>query len=292
MGRLPFVAATSQSQLAGRMSSYATEGSPCQAIQVADFYTDLASDYHWLFSDDIVGSSPSLGATSPGSRALMADAINALPAGTSVLDCACGIGADAIALRNHGFTVTASDGSLSMATEARQRIAGHGADVNVVQSRWEELPEKVPGPFHLAICLGNSIVHTGTRSNMIRAFRGIRRVLLPGGILIVDSRNWELLYRSRARISPAKRVIERSGQRCCSLYVWSIPSTFNSRCHAEVILLFEDGEKKLTHRRYVLDFRPFGHDGLLNAITSAGFSVQDDSFQPESPFYAVAAVAI
>lgn len=75
---------------------------------MADFYTDLASDYHWLFSDDIVGDSPIFGATSPGNEALLAEVISTLAPGAPILDCSCGIGVDAIALNNRGFTVTAS----------------------------------------------------------------------------------------------------------------------------------------------------------------------------------------
>jgi SAM-dependent methyltransferase len=254
---------------------------------VGDFYTDLAFDYHWLFSDDIVGNSPVFGATSPGNESLLADVVSTLPPGAPILDSSCGIGTDAIALSNLGFTVTASDASSSMVAATKSRAAEYAADINVVQSRWEELPGKAGGPFDLVVCLGNALVHSETEPQMVRALQAMRRVLRPGGQLVVDSRNWELLYNSKPRIMPTPAVVERYGQKCCSLYVWSIPDTFGSPCRAEIILLFEDAERKVTHRRYVVDFQPFAHGSLLAAMESAGFAVTRDSFRPDGPFYAV-----
>lgn len=249
-------------------------------------------DYHWLFPNDIVGDSPAFGATSPGNQPLLREVISTLVPGAPILDCSCGIGTDAIALNNRGFTVTASDASPSMIAATKSRAAKYAADINVVQSNWAELPAKTGGPFDLVICLGNSLVHSETKTQMVRALQAMRKVLHPGAKLVVDSRNWELLYDSKPRVVPAQTVIERNGQRCSSLYVWSIPDTFDSPCRAEMILLFEDAERKVTSRRYVVDFQPFAHDSLLDAVESAGFAVTNDSFQSGGPFYAVVGEAV
>ena len=258
-------------------------------MRVDDLYLDLARDYEWLFPDDTVGSRGPFGATSPGSKDLLETALGTLPPGARVLDCSCGIGADSIALARRGFTVTASDGSSSMAAEARRRAAQFGVEMTVTQSDWRELPQRVPSRFELALCLGNSIVHAETKYNRVSAFDGIRRVLSPGGILIVDSRNWELLYESRPRIVPARQVIERNGLRCTSLYIWTIPEDLRAPCRAEIVLLFEDANSAITHRRYVLDFMPFRHADLIADLHSAGFIVKNDSYRAANPFYAVAA---
>ena len=85
-----------------------------------DSYADLARDYEWLFPDEAIGGSGTVGATSPGSTDLLAGILAALPPGARVLDSACGIGADAMALARSGFNVTASDGSASMVDQARR----------------------------------------------------------------------------------------------------------------------------------------------------------------------------
>lgn len=83
-------------------------------MRVDDCYADLAHDYEWLFPDEAIGGSGTVGATSPGSKDLLEGILGTMPPGARVLDSACGIGADAVALARRGFNVTASDGSASM----------------------------------------------------------------------------------------------------------------------------------------------------------------------------------
>lgn len=256
-----------------------------------DLYTDLAADYEWLFDDDAVGTSPEPGATSPGAGDLLDAAMAGLAPGAPVLDCACGVGIDALALARRGFTVTATDGSSSMIARAKERLAASASKVSVLQSRWQDLPANLADRFDLAICLGNSIVHAGSVPAMVESLKGIRGVLKPEGKVIVASRNWELMYRSWPRIVLAPRVKERRGTRCTSLYIWTIPESFDRPCRAEIVFLFEDHAGELTHRRYELDFQPFAHADLKGAIESSGFRITGDSFAPAEPVYAVAAVA-
>lgn len=256
---------------------------------VDDYYTDLASDYEWLFRDDIVGSEGTLGSTSPGNEGLLEAALGTLPSGAEILDCSCGIGADAIALARRGFAVTASDGSESMVAEARRRLKQFGIELTALEARWEDLPERIPGPFDLVLCLGNSIVHSESKSKMVANLRAIKQVLSPEGVLIVDSRNWELLYKARPRIVTASHAIQRRGIRCLSLYIWTIPSDFVTSCRAEIVLLFEDGKSAISHHRHVIDFTPFRHSDLTDAIQAAGLTIRDDSYRVDGQFYAVAA---
>jgi glycine/sarcosine N-methyltransferase len=254
-----------------------------------DFYGELGHDYEWLFPDETVGRLGRFGATSPGSQALLEASVKTLRPGAPVLDCACGIGADAMALARKGLLVTASDGSQAMVTEARRRSEQYGIALTVTWSQWQDLPNRVPGPFELVLCLGNSLVHTETRTNRIAALEGMRKVLSPAGTLVVDSRNWELMYSSRPRIVPARQVVERGGVRCNSLYIWTIPDDFESSCTAEIVLLFEDADGRTSYRRHVIDFVPFHHQDLADDIRAAGFTIRDDSYHPDSNFYAIVA---
>ncbi len=261
----------------------------CQATGMDDFYGDLAHDYEWLFPDETVGRVGRFGATSPGSQALLEAVVTTLSPGNPVLDCACGIGSDAMALARAGLVVTATDGSQAMVDETRRRSERYGISMTVAQSKWQELPNRVSGPFELVLCLGNSLVHTETRTNRIAALEGMKKVLSPAGTLVVDSRNWELLYESRPRIVPARQVIERNGLRCNSLYIWTIPDDFESPCTAEIVLLFEDAEGRTSYRRHVIEFVPFRHADLTETIRAAGFTIRDDSYQPGNNFYAIVA---
>jgi glycine/sarcosine N-methyltransferase len=256
---------------------------------VDDSYADLAEDYEWLFGDDVIGPSGAVGATSPGSAELLNPILDRLPPGAPVLDSACGIGVDALALVRRGFTVTACDASASMVAQARRRAQAAGLDIDARQSRWQDLPLRAPGPFDLILCLGNAIVHASAKPDMIASLQGLKAVLRPGGVLVIDSRNWEQLYAARPRVIPGRRLIERRGIRCTSLYIWTIPGAFPAPCRAEIVFLFADASAALTHRRYVIDFAPFRRADLLAALDAAGLTVIGDSYQPDHPFYAVAA---
>lgn len=259
--------------------------------ETGDYYIDLASDYKWLFQDDIIGSAGTFGATSPGNEGLLEAALKALPSGAEILDCSCGIGADAMALVRRGFAVTASDGSSGMVAEARRRSKQFGIELTVLQALWQDLPERISGPFDLVLCLGNSIVHSASRSMMVVNLRSMKQVLNPKGTVIVDTRNWELLHESRPRIVTAHKTIGRQGIRCLSLYIWTIPDDFSAPCRAEIVLLFENQESAITHHRHVIDFTPFRHADLICAIQEAGLTIRNDSYHHNGQFYAVAATA-
>ncbi|SEG94302.1 Methyltransferase domain-containing protein [Nonomuraea solani] len=246
-----------------------------------DYYRDLATDYHWIFPDEIVTFPGVIGGTSVENVELIQEAVRALPPGAAVLDCACGIGTDAMALAHAGFQVTATDGSPSMAAEARRRLP---ADVQVLVARWEELP--VAGPYELVLCLGNSLVHAGSHEAMVAALSGMRRVLSPTGTLIVDSRNWELLYRERHRIVTSERLRERDGMRSCWVYVWSIPERFGEPCLAEIVLLLVRPDGGFTHRRYPIEFQPFTPAQLKDRLTEAGFEITGSSYHADRQRYA------
>jgi 2-polyprenyl-3-methyl-5-hydroxy-6-metoxy-1,4-benzoquinol methylase len=259
-------------------------------MRVDDCYAGLAHDYERLFPDEAIGDSGTVGATSPGSEDLLEGILETLPPGARVLDSACGIGADAMALARRGFNVTASDGSAGMVAEARRRCMQSGVEMDITQSSWQDLPERIPGPFELILCLGNSLVHTAAKSKMISSLEGLKQALSPEGVLVIDSRNWEYLYESRPRIITGRRVIERQGVRSWSLYIWTIPDDFNAPCRAEIVILFEGASSAISHRRYVIDFTPFTRATLTDAIHAAGLTVVGDSYKPDNPFYAVAAV--
>lgn len=260
-------------------------------MYMTDLYTDLAADYHWLFSDYMVGETPVLGPTSPGASGLIEAAVAALVPGAPVLDCACGIGIDALALARRGFKVTATDASPSMIAIASERLAGLATQVSVAQSEWQDLPSRVAERFDLAFCLGNAIVHAGSILRIGGALKAIHSVLNPNGKIVVDSRNWELIYKGWPRIVSASCVKERCGIRCTSFYIWTIPEDFRRACKAEIVFLFEDQKNALTHRRYELTFQPFSYLELRHAVESAGFEIITSSFEPTAPFYAIEAVS-
>lgn len=228
----------------------------------ADTYDGLAADYHWLLSDEHL--SGALFARQYG------DVLDRLPPGATVLDCACGIGTDAVAMARRGLRVWATDGSEGMVEEARRRVAEAGVDVPVSVCRWESLPVAFARPFAAVFCLGNSLAHVAGPEPMAAALAGMRAVLQPGGLLVVNSRDWESLRAQRPPVTVADRVVERRGVRCTSLYVWTLPDAWDAPHGADILFVLErDG--RLDLRRHRIRFVPFRRDDLVERVRAAGF---------------------
>ncbi|XP_006626404.1 glycine N-methyltransferase [Lepisosteus oculatus] len=122
-----------------------------------------------------------------------------------VLDVACGTGVDSIMLVEEGFkvmSVDASDKMLKYALKARwERRKEESFDQWVIEeANWLSLPDDVEVPgngFDAVICLGNSFAHLpdfkGDQSDQKLALKNIASMVKPGGILIIDHRNYDYI---------------------------------------------------------------------------------------------------
>ncbi|ABM61844.1 class I SAM-dependent methyltransferase [Halorhodospira halophila] len=110
-----------------------------------------------------------------------------------VIDLATGTGVNAVSLAKAGFDVTAVDGSENMLIKARENAEKYGvkfADSRAVD--WLEL-DQVMGTeqYDAAVCLGNSFTHLFDHEDRRTALLAMYRVLRPGGMLIIDQRNYD-----------------------------------------------------------------------------------------------------
>lgn len=110
-----------------------------------------------------------------------------------VADIASGTGFHAIRLADAGFDVTATDGSENMVKKTEQNAEERDvelADARVVD--WRELHDAFgPNQFDGVVCLGNAFTHLFEEEARLQALESIRRVLKPGGMLIMDHRNYD-----------------------------------------------------------------------------------------------------
>ncbi|XP_062896708.1 glycine N-methyltransferase isoform X2 [Mobula hypostoma] len=122
-----------------------------------------------------------------------------------ILDVACGTGVDSIMLLEEGFTLVSSDASdkmLKYALKERWNRRKEAAFDNWVieEANWLTLPLDIPKPgdgFDAVICLGNSFAHLpdlkGDQSDQKLALSNIASMVKPGGILIIDHRNYDTI---------------------------------------------------------------------------------------------------
>lgn len=147
---------------------------------VAEHYDKLlAEHYSRMFGD--------YGAKVAEQRALF-ERLGVLPGGAgAALDLGCGSGFQSLALAQLGFRVKAVDVSDKLLAE----LASRRGDLPVEIARADLLDElSGPGaPVELAVCMGDTLPHLGSKADVERLFDGCSRRLSPGGRLVLTFRD-------------------------------------------------------------------------------------------------------
>jgi SAM-dependent methyltransferase len=119
-----------------------------------------------------------------------------------ILDAACGTGHHAIALAQRGYQVAGTDSSPRMIDRARQNGQQAGIAIDWRVAAFTALPNLFQEPFDAVLCLGNSLPHLLTTTDLQAAIQGMIACLRPGGILVVQNLNYDKRVRERPRWFP------------------------------------------------------------------------------------------
>ncbi len=246
------------------------------------WYETLASDYDWIFDDRVLAHGIAI--NQPATARLL----ERIDRSSTVLDAACGTGVDAAVLARRGFNVWAADASEAMTERARARFESERLEIPLLRCQWTDLPAATGERFDVVLCVGNSLVHAAGADAMVQALTGLRRVVRPGGHVVIDSRNWEKLHADRCLVQVADRVVTRRGRRCVGLYVWEIPERLDEDHIAHILFLFEDGDRIQPHQ-HEISFRPFTLSELRRRLELAGLTEAETDFDDSADRYAVVA---
>jgi SAM-dependent methyltransferase len=247
----------------------------------ADDYDDLVSVYDWIVPDELL--------IPEGSAAAFLPYVDGLAPGARVLDCACGTGPLAVGLAQRGLEVVATDASRRMVERTRALAEHAGADLEVRECRWEELPAQGFRPFDAVFCVGNSLAHAEGGDARRAALRAMAGELKPSGVLVLTSRNFELMRAARTGLQVFDRVIERHGRRGVVIYSWWLADEWEDphRFDVAVALLGDDGAVTTHGER--LRFWPYSHDMLRDDLRAAGLAPETSTFERDVDRYLVTA---
>ncbi|WP_341959070.1 class I SAM-dependent methyltransferase [Pseudomonas sp. RC10] len=180
-----------------------------------------------------------------------------------VFDASTGSGYHAAQLRKACFEVTACDGSPTMVQQARANLGRLDIHIPIYQSDWADLNRLQRrhrlGSFDAVVCLGSSLCHLFDREQRIEALRRFRGLLKPGGMLLIDQRNFQAILAGH---------FTSSGQYyyCGKTAKVTIGALHDSLC--EFVYTFADGA------RYQLRVFPLLPAQLRSELRAAGFSIQ------------------
>ena len=172
------------------------ENNPVVADVVQNFYDGLAQQYAGFYADWDAAS------RSEGEflRALLR--ANGVADGASVLDCACGIGTQAIPLAALGYRVAASDLSAGALEEAKRRAAARKVDICFRQADFRALDAVFAEQFDAVLAMDNALPHMLTGGDLADAVRSMVDRLRGGGLFAASIRDYDAILREKPAYSP------------------------------------------------------------------------------------------
>jgi glycine/sarcosine N-methyltransferase len=161
------------------------------AESVREFYDHLADVYHLIYPDwhNAVRRQ----------GAVLDRLIHSLLAQgpVRVLDCACGIGTQAIGLALRGHDVHATDISGASVDRARDEALSMGASITVGVADMRSLGTAVDGTFDVVLACDNSLPHLVSDEDLAAAGNAFAAKLRPGGLFIASTRDYERAVAAR-----------------------------------------------------------------------------------------------
>ena len=138
---------------------------------------------------------------------------NGFDRSASVLDCACGVGTQAVGLAALGYQVTGSDISAGELAEAEKKARENGVTVRFKQADFRALSQVFPERFDIVIAMDNALPHMLSAADLARAVESIAGRLREGGLFVASIRDYELLLKEKPAFSAPYVHKTAQGQR-------------------------------------------------------------------------------
>lgn len=239
---------------------------------IQTFYDKLASQYDKLFLD---------WQATTKEQAIILDKLfseNGFDKTAYILDCACGIGTQAIGLATLGYNMTASDISDGELKEARERAIKNNADIRFEHADFCALSETFSEQFDIVIAMDNALPHMLTAEALKKAVESITNRIKPGGIFVASIRDYDKLLEDKPPYSPPYIHKTEDGQRV-SFQVWD----WNGDCYKLTQYIIDD-ENTLEVNKFDCEYRATRREELRKLLIDCGCTAEW-KFPEETGFY-------
>jgi SAM-dependent methyltransferase len=241
------------------------------------FYDQLAPDYHLIFAD--------WDASIERQQAVLERVLREFGVAppSRVLDCAAGIGTQAIGLARAGYTVTATDISGDAVARGRAEAAARSVTID-----WAVADMRALGPgsfdrgsFDAVVCCDNALPHLLTDDDLRAALAGVRRALRPGGAFVATIRDYDDLLTRRPTGTEPQLLRDEHGRRRVVGQAWQWDGD-----EIEVALyVLQEAEPEWTATVRTMRYRALPRAVLTAALETAGFDGVRWFMPAESGYY-------
>lgn len=246
---------------------------------IQKFYDNMASHYDKLFLD--------WDATTKEQAVLLQSIFRKFNCndGASVLDCACGIGTQAIGLAALGYNVTASDISDGEISEARTRAKIANVDICFANADFCALSRVFSEKFDIVIAMDNALPHMLTSEDLGRAVKSIVNQIKENGIFVGNIRNYDALLKDKPPYSPPYIHETEKGKRISfQTWIWN-----DDRYKLTQYII--DDEETLQINKFECEYKATRREELTALFTANGCKEVIWMFPEETGFYQPIVVA-
>ncbi len=243
------------------------------------FYDNMATQYDKLFQD---------WHATTREQAVILNRIfvdNGFGRTAQILDCACGIGTQAIGLAALGYHVTASDISDGELAEAADRAEKNGVKIRFEHADFCALSDTFSEQFDIVIAMDNALPHMLTGEALEFAVRSITGQIKPGGIFVASIRDYDSLLANKPPYSPPYIHKTEKGQRV-SFQTWD----WQDENYRRTEYIIED-EETLPISKFVCEYRATRREELTRLLRDMGCREVAWKYPEETGFYQPIVVA-
>ena len=237
------------------------------------FYDNLASHYDKLFLD---------WQSATHEQAAILHKLfekNGFDKSVHILDCACGIGTQAVGLACLGYNVTASDISDCEIAEAKTRASDANVKIHFENADFCELSKTFAEQFDIVIAMDNALPHMLSGTDLSRAIKSITNRIKENGIFVGSIRDYDALLKDKPPYSPPYIHKTDKGQRV-SFQTWE----WNGD-HYKLIQYIIDDSENLEVSKFGCEYRATRREELTNLFLANGCSEVIWKFPEETGFY-------
>lgn len=246
---------------------------------IQTFYDNLASQYDKLFLD---------WQSTTQEQAIILDKIfatNGFDKTATILDCACGIGTQAIGLAAMGYNVTGSDISDGELVEAKERAAKNNTHIHFEHADFCALSDTFSQQFDIVIVMDNALPHMLTGDDLESAIKSITNQIHHNGMFVASIRDYDALLMDKPAYSPPYIHKTEKGQRV-SFQTWQ----WDGDTYRLIQYIIED-EDTLQASKFECAYRATRREEMTKLLVENGCRNVVWLFPEETGFYQPIVVA-
>lgn len=225
-------------------------------LSSVEFYNQLSDSY-----DQMMSWQPRISHEGMFFKKLVAD--NKIKSSLSV---ACNSGFYVVMFRRLGVDAVGIDESPKMIDKARANSVACGVTVDFVCGDYHNLARRFSEGFDIITLMTDSVSHIKRHADLTKIIEGLYAILNPGGLLVLQTRNYETILKNQERFQPP--ISNRSG---IDETIFFRVLDFSAKSMECSIVKFHKHENQWNNQVLTTEVFPYLKTDLEEMLKGAGF---------------------